>query len=105
MSETFDPAPKQPAGIDSEMCRLELAAHENELNPDERRVIASNLKELGNLLVEMSEHRSKASLIRREDEVERQLMSGEQQPQSAIDLMKWMSGYLDGIQDEADTEA
>jgi hypothetical protein len=26
-------------------------------------------------------------------------LTGEQQPQSAIDTMKWLSGYLDGMQD------
>ena len=36
--------------------------------------------------------------MRREDDIERGLVSGEQHPQSAIDMMKWLSGLLDGTQ-------
>jgi hypothetical protein len=98
LSDSFDPAPKHPATLDQTTLRGELEARRDELTPDERRVLARNLKELSNLIVEMSEHRSRANLMRREDELQRQLMTGEHQPQSAVDMMKWLSGYLEGIQ-------
>jgi hypothetical protein len=32
-------------------------------------------------------------LIRRGDDLDRDLMSGEQTPHSAVDAMKWLAGY------------
>ena len=48
----------------------------------------------------MAENRSKATLMRRGDDVDRLLMTGEQQPHSAVDTLKWMAGYLSGTQDK-----
>ncbi len=98
LSESFDPAPKQPLHFDPATVRLEMEARQNELTPDEQRVLAKNLKELGNIIATLAENRSRATLIRREDEIERQLVTGELEPQSAIDTMKWLAGYLDGLQ-------
>jgi hypothetical protein len=100
LSDAFDPEPRHSAQVDQITLRAELEAHADELPEDEQRILAKNLKELGNLIADMAENRSRATLIRREEEVERQLMTGEQQPQSAIDMMKWLSGYLEGVQDE-----
>jgi hypothetical protein len=105
LSDSFDPGAKYTPDFDQSTLRSELEAHRDELTPDEQRVLAKNLKELSNLIVEMSEHRSRASLIRREEELERQLMKGEYQPQSAIDMMKWFSGYLEGIQPSHEDES
>ena len=44
----------------------------------------------------MAEKRSKPSLIRSDDSIERQLQHGEANPQGSIDMMKWIAGYLDG---------
>jgi hypothetical protein len=52
----------------------------------------------------MADNRSKASLIRRGDDVDRQLMSGEQQPHSAVDALKWLAGYLGGTQDKPEPD-
>lgn len=102
LSDSFDPAPKQTTHFDQATVREELEARQSELTPDERRVLAKNLRELGGLIADMAEHRSRATLMRREDEIERQLMSGEITPHSAIDAMKWFSGYLDGVQDRGE---
>ena len=48
----------------------------------------------------MGDHRSRASLVRQN--VDRQLLAGAQQPESAVDAMKWMAGYLEGIQGRGD---
>jgi hypothetical protein len=98
LSDSFDPEPKHPTTLDQATLRAELEARRDEISPDEQRVLAKNLKELSGLIVEMAEHRTRANLIRREDELERQLMKGEHPPQSAVDMMKWLSGYLEGIQ-------
>jgi hypothetical protein len=37
-------------------------------------------------------------LLSRDESVDRALMSGEQQPESALDVMKFLSGFLDGTQ-------
>lgn len=96
LSEAFDPVSRQPLDFDPETARAELENRQGELTPDEKKVLAKNLRELGGIIALMAEHRSKASLIRREGDVERQLISGGQLPHSAIDMMRWLSGYLDG---------
>lgn len=95
IADSFDPA---PTAFDPGAIRTEIDKLTSDLSPDERRVLAKNLKELAQLVITMSENRSKANLIRREEEIERQLITGEQQPQSAVDTMKWLSGYLNGTQ-------
>jgi TPR repeat protein len=92
-----------PRGFDFDGAtfRAELDARRDELTPDERRVLAKNLKELAALVGQMADHRSRASLTRREGDIERGLFSGEQDPASAIDALKWLSGYWDSQRDSA----
>lgn len=100
LSDAFDPLNRQPIDFDPLTARAELDSDTEALSPDERSVLAKNLKELAQLVITMSEHRRKATLIRSEENIERQLFTGEQHPQSAIDTMKWLSGYLNGAQDK-----
>jgi hypothetical protein len=102
LSEGFDSSEKL---IDSATIRGEMEARTEELPTDLRHVLATNLKELAQLVTTLADNRSKPSLIRSDESVERQLLTGETQPQSAIDVMRWLSGYLDGVQkdDEAET--
>jgi hypothetical protein len=102
LSEGFDPSEKL---VDSATIRGELDARMEELPSDVRHVLATNLKELAQLVTTLSDNRSKPSLIRSDESVERQLVTGEQQPQSAIDVMRWLSGYLDGVQKDTEAEA
>lgn len=95
MSDGFD---SEKNVIDVMTVRSELEAHLSELQPDVRQVLATNLKQLAQLIAEMADNRTKPSLIKSDEALERQLSSGELVPQSAIDLMKWFSGYLDGSQ-------
>ncbi len=97
LSEAFDPSARGEAGLDIETLRAGLAAREEELSPDERRILAKDFKELAQLIVSLAENRRKRSLIRGEENIDRQLMSGEEAPQSAVEAMKWMSGYLNGM--------
>lgn len=102
LSDSFDPSNRQSLDFDQETVRMELDTHEDELTPNERNLLAKNLKELAQLVILMADNRSKSTLIRREGNIERQLLTGEQSPQSAIDTMKWLSGYLSGMQKDED---
>lgn len=97
LSESFDPSSKQPATFDEETVRSELDARREELTDHEWRILAKNFKELAGLIGLMGDHRSRGNLVRQN--VDRQLLAGAQQPESAVDAMKWMAGYLDGVQE------
>jgi hypothetical protein len=105
LAEAFEPSPKRTIHFDQETVRAELQARDEELSPHERKILANNLKALAHLIGVMGDSRSKAPLMRRDEDFERQLMTGEQQPHSAIDAMKWLSGYLEGTQDKDDEDA
>ncbi len=104
LAESFDPSPKRALNFDEGTIRAELNARTTELSDQERQILAKNFKELAQLIGDMGDHRSKANLMRRGENIDRQLMTGEQAPASAVDAMKWMSGYLDGVQDKSDDE-
>ncbi|MCS6834963.1 MAG: hypothetical protein NZ750_02970 [Anaerolineae bacterium] len=103
LTSAFDPEDGDPIDLDTPTVYAELEAHSDGLSPEVRHVMATNLRGLAALVARMAERRSKPSLIRSEDALERQLMSGEQSPQSALDFMKWASGYLDGLQKPTDS--
>lgn len=100
LSEAFDPSPKRPASFDQATLRAELDARAGELTPHEQQIMANNFKELAQLIAAMGDNRSKASLRRRGDDIDRLLMTGEQQPHSAVDTLKWLAGYLSGSQEK-----
>lgn len=100
MAESFDPTTKRALNFDPATIRLELDARSEELSPHELKILANNFKELAQVVTAMAENRSKATLMRRGDDVDRLLMTGEQQPHSAVDTLKWMAGYLSGTQDK-----
>jgi hypothetical protein len=93
LSESFDPTAKRQVNFDPLTVRDELIAREDQIPPEERQVLANNLKELAQLIAEMGDNRTKSNLIRRGDDLDRDLMSGEQRPHSAVDVMKWLAGY------------
>jgi hypothetical protein len=98
LSEGFDADEKTSQAVDSATIRNEIRERAEELPPDERHVLATNLKELAQLMTSMSDRRIKPGMLRSDEAIERQLVTGEQQPRSAIDVMRWLSGYLDGMQ-------
>jgi hypothetical protein len=95
LSEGFDPDDKQ---VDSAAIRSELESRSDELSSDLKHILATNLKELATVITMLADSRSKPSLMKSDDTLERQLLTGDQQPQSAVDVMRWLSGYLDGMQ-------
>ncbi len=94
LTEAFDVG--QLTEIDPLTLRRELDRFGAELSADERHILASNLRNLAHLVTSMAERRSKPSLIRSDDSIERQLSRGEATPHGSIDMMKWIAGYLDG---------
>jgi hypothetical protein len=100
VAESFDPSPRRPVSFDPATVREELDSRSEELTPQEIQILANSLKELAGVVAAMGDSRTKASLMRRGDDVDRQLMTGELQPHSAVDALKWMAGYLSGAQDD-----
>jgi len=82
--------------IDSHTIRSELDEVGRGLSSEQRHILANNLRNLAHRITKMAERRSKPSLIRSDDSIERQLQHGEANPQGSIDMMKWIAGYLDG---------
>lgn len=103
LAESFDSWAKRAISFDAATLRAELEARREEISPQERQILANNLKELAQLISSMGDNRTKAVLMRRGDELDRDLMSGQQPPHGAVDAMKWLAGYWSGMQDSDDT--
>jgi len=101
-SAAFDPSAKHGSPFDALTVRTELDARADELSPHARTILANNLKELATLVATLGDNRSKPGLVRRNDDLDRALMGGEQEPGSAVDVLKWLSGYLSGAQSDND---
>ena len=102
ITDAFDKLPILE--VDPITIRTELDGMRNELSPDARYVLAKNLRELAQHITLMAERRSKPSLMRSDEAIDRQLMQGDANPQGSIDTMKWVAGYLDGAHDDNDDE-
>ena len=98
IADAFDADP--PTEIDSRTIRRELDKMSPKLSTDEQHVLANNLRNLAHLITVMANNRSKPSLIRRDDSIDRHLMLGEASPHGSIDMMKWIAGYLGGAHSE-----
>ncbi|MDX1993864.1 MAG: hypothetical protein SF029_15865 [bacterium] len=101
MLVSFDSENRQGSGFDQAAARAELEAYQAQLSPDARKVVAKNLRELAQMVVTLAENRGRAPRRSGED-AERSLLTGEQSPQNALDALRWMSGYFDGLQQSED---
>ena len=86
--------------MDSPTIRRELDDVSANLSTDEQHVLANNLRNLAYRITFMANNRSKPSLIRSDDSIDRHLMLGEANPHGSIDMMKWIAGYLGGAHSE-----
>jgi hypothetical protein len=100
LMDAFDGESKRSLQFEPLTMRAELDRLDTTLTEQAHHIFSSDLKELAHLIGILGDHRSKPNLIRREEEVDRQLMQGEQEPHGGVDVLKWMSGYLDGLQDK-----
>ena len=104
LSDAFEANSKRNINFDPETARAELDAQADMLPPQERQVLANNLRELALMIAAMGDNRTRANLMRRGDDVDRELMKGEELPHSAVDAMKWLAGYWGGTQGDDDVE-
>ena len=100
ITEAFDEA--HFSEIDSRTIRREVDAASRGLSSEERHILANNLRNIAQRITQMAEKRSKPSLIRSDDSIDRQLTQGEASPHGSIDMMKWIAGYLDGAHPHTD---
>jgi len=105
LSDSFEPSVKRATAFDAATIRAEIDAHTIDISPEQIQIFARNLKGLAELIAALGDSRSKAGLIRRSEDVDRQLITGEQDPHGAVDALKWMSGYLSGAQDSETADA
>ena len=94
MTDAFDKG--HLTEIDSQTIRNELDSLSGDLPLDARHILAKNLRELAQYITQMADKRSKPSLMKSDEVIERQLLQGESNPQGSIDVMKWIAGYLGG---------
>ncbi len=94
LADAFDGAPAPE--IDARTIRREVDALGETLTSEQRHILATNLRNLALRITQMAENRSKPSLIRSDDSIDWQLTHGEVHPHGAVDMMKWVAGYLDG---------
>lgn len=94
ITEAFDSA--NLSDTDPHTIRREVDSASGELSSEQRHILANNLRNLANRITQMAENRSKPSLMRSDDTIDRQLTQGEANPQGSIDMLKWIAGYLDG---------
>jgi len=100
ITDAFDK--EQLTEIDSATIRDELDSISDELPADERHILAKNLRELAQYITQMADNRSKPSIMKSDEAIDRQFMHGEGTPQGSIDTMKWMAGYLGGTHNNDD---
>ena len=94
ITEAFDGA--NLSETDPRTIRREVDELSGDLSSEQRHILANNLRSLATRVTQMAENRSKPSLIRSDDSIDRQLMHGEANPQGSVDMLKWIAGYLDG---------
>ena len=94
ITEAFDGA--NLSETDPRTIRREVDELSGDLSSEQRHILANNLRSLAIRVTQMAENRSKPSLIRSDDSIDRQLMHGEANPQGSVDMLKWIAGYLDG---------
>ncbi len=105
LAGAFEPNEKSNSlSFEPETVRSVLAQMTNDLNPHQRQILSNSLKGLAELVAQMGDNRSKAGLGRRKDNLDRQLLTGEQAPQSAVDAMKWIAGFFSGVQSNDEEE-
>jgi hypothetical protein len=104
IAEAFDGNGKRALHFDKDTAHAELDVLPDKLSAQDAQILANNLKELAQRIATMGDNRTRANLMRRGDDLDREFMSGEEDPHSAVDTMKWLAGYWGGTQadDEED---
>ena len=102
--QTLDEAFAMPGrrdSYDAGTLHAELDAALAGAAPDAQRLLANSMRALALLIGEMGDARTKTPALRRAEDVDHQLASGELDPHGAVDALKWIAGYLEGSQHES----
>lgn len=102
LSDAFDGV--DYSALDPNTIRLELDMLSQELSSEELHILANNIRSIAGFIPQMAENRSKPSLIRSDDSIDRQLTQGEASPHGSVDMMKWVAGYLVGAHQQGEHE-
>lgn len=95
LDEAYEVAARREGGFDAEAVRMDLSERMLELQPAGVRLLANQLAALAQLIGELGDSRTRPALLRRED-ADQLLAHGETDPHSAVDALKWISGFLNG---------
>lgn len=95
LDEAYEGVLKREGDFDAEVIRMDLSERMLELPPADIRLLANQLAALAQLIGELGDSRTKPALLRRED-ADQLLAHGETDPHSAVDALKWLSGFLGG---------
>ncbi|MGB1285474.1 MAG: hypothetical protein ACPG7F_02980 [Aggregatilineales bacterium] len=105
LADAFPSGTRQNILLDRETLRDAINRRSDDIEPDVQQVLATNLRELSQLVATISDQRSKPSLLGPgADDLERALLRGEHPPTGAIDMMKFISGYIEGTHRNDDDE-
>lgn len=95
LDEAYEQGSRRDDGFDAEVMHMELEARRPELGPADIRLVANQFSALAQLIGELGDSRTKQALLRRDD-ADQLLAHGEANPHSAVDALKWISGFLGG---------
>lgn len=98
LSDAFDSFNDSDNPFDPQTARDILGDTAEDLTPQQRQIFANSLKGMATLVISMNEKRTRPGIGRPAEKLDRQLITGEQSPQSAVDALKWMSGFFGGSQ-------
>jgi hypothetical protein len=97
LSDAFDPENRSNPNIDIAMLQHHIQIENDTLDAATKQIFIANLKDLTDLIAVMAEARSKPSILGNDDTLDRQLAAGEHPLHGAVDVMKWLAGYLDKL--------
>lgn len=101
LAEAFEPAEKgDDISFEPETIRVTLAKMGDDLSFQQRQILANSLKGLAGLIAKMGDNRTKGNITRPSNTVDRNLITGEQMPQGAVDALKWLAGYFSRAKNE-----
>jgi hypothetical protein len=95
LDEAYETAARREGGFDAEIVRLDLSGRMTEMSPADVRLLANQLAAFAQLVGKLGDSRTRPALLRRED-ADQLLAHGEAEPHSAVDALKWISGFLSG---------
>jgi hypothetical protein len=95
LDEAYEQPSRRDESFDAEVMRMELEARRSSVPSTDVRLAANQFSALAQLIGELGDSRTRQALLRRDD-ADQLLARGEANPRSAVDALKWISGFLSG---------